>query len=311
MTPTRKIFALGALGVLLLGAGCGGGDSLAFSAETDDPLYQQSLQLKKQGRGSEALAGLLKVIERRGEQPSPESHLDAGLIYLEHIKDPVEAIHHFKKYLDLAPNSTKAALVRQKIDGARRELFRSMPGRPSDDQVGRFAGTGEVDQLRREIEDLRAENARLRGVAPAPYSRTSRGPVTPSDPMPLPSSETVVKVTAMPADFVPATVVPVTPMSETTQATMFGARPQPQAPAQSRPTTTAPRPATTTARPATTPTRPGGTAGKRHTIAAKDTLYSLSKRYGVSPEAIAAVNRDVLPKGVNSTLSPGMELKIP
>ncbi len=296
MSARHHFTVLVALGALLCGAGCGG-DSVATSAETEDPLYQQSLLLKKQGRSSEALTGLLKVIERRGEQASPESHLDAGLIYLEHIKDPVEAIHHFKKYLDLAPNSTKAALVRQRIDLARRELFRSMPGRPGDDQVGRFGGQELVERLQRENEDLRAELGRQRGSGPAPFVRTTRGPVD----LPAPTQATVLagmaplKIAPMPPDFAP-------PTNEVSMA------PAPQAYAARPPQVqTQPKQAGGTSRPQAA----GTVAGKRHSVAPGETLFAIGRKYGVKPEAIAAVNRDRLPSGLNSKLSPGMELKIP
>jgi LysM repeat protein len=52
-------------------------------------------------------------------------------------------------------------------------------------------------------------------------------------------------------------------------------------------------------------------AGRRHTVAKGDTLYSIARKHGVKVEAIAAVNRDVLGGGVNSPLRPGAELKIP
>lgn len=301
MTVRHQITAFFAIGALLLGAGCGGGDNQAFSAETEDPLYQQSQQAKKQGRSSEALTGLLRVIERRGEQPSPESHLDVALIYLDQIKDPVEAIHHFKKYLDLAPNSTQAALVRQKIDGARRELFRSMPGGPRDDQAARFSGQIEIERLQRVNAELQAENDRLRGNAPSPYNRTTRGPAEAVEPRPTVVSETPIKLMPTPVNTAPQMVMP-----QTSRAQMF----------TPRPTTPAPPPPSTspTTRPASAPTRPvtsGTVAGKRHKVAPKETLFRIAQKYNVTVEAIVTVNRDVLPKGVNSTLSPGMELKIP
>lgn len=300
MSARPSLSALFALGALLLGAGCSGGDNLAFTAETEDPLYQQSLLLKKTGRTSEALTGLLKVIERRGEQASPESHLDAGLIYLEHIKDPVEAIHHFKKYLDLAPNSTKATLVRQKIDGARRELFRSMPGRPNEEQAGRFGGVGELERLQREVErlqreneDFRAELGRSKSGGTAPFLRTTKGPVEVAAQVPtaIVTPEPQLQVAPPPSYNRPTAVEPLV----TTPPQNFGVRQSPT------------KPPATSGRPAPT----GTVAGKRHTVAAGEGLYAIGRRYGVKPEAIVAVNRDRLPNGMNSKLSPGMELKIP
>jgi hypothetical protein len=297
MSARPSISVFFALGALLCGAGCGGGDSLALSAETEDPLYQQSLLLKKTGRSSEALTGLLKVIERRGEQASPESHLDAGLIYLEHIKDPVEAIHHFKKYLDLAPNSTKATLVRQKIDGARRELFRSMPGRPSDEPSARGGGQSEllreIERLQRENEDMRAELGRSKSSGTAPFMRTTRGPVEVAEPVPtaILSPAPQIKVASVQPSFVLPTAEP--PAVATPQNN--GVRP----------------PSTKTGAVAGKSAPAGSVAGKRHTVAAGETLFAIGRKYGVKPEAIVAVNRDRLPGGMNSKLSPGMELKIP
>ena len=292
MTVRHPITALLALVALLLGAGCGGGDSLAFSAETDDPLYQQGKQLQKQGRNSEALTSFLKVIEKRGEQSSPESHLEAGLTYIQHIKDPVEAIHHFRKYLELEPNSKQAPLVRQRIDQSRRELIRTMPGRPSDDQAVRFGGQEQIDRLQRENDELKAELGRQRGSGPAPFLRTSRGPVevVASAPAPVLIEESPVKVAPLPPSFSPS---PAAPQLSTAQ--LYGGRQPPTKPSAS----------------ATKSGPPALAAGKRHTVAPGEGLYRIGLKYGVKPEAIAAVNRDVLPAGVSSKLTPGMELKIP
>lgn len=282
---------------------------MALSAETDDPLYQQSQQLKKQGRMAEALATFLKVIEKRGEQASPESNLEAGIIYYQHTKDPIEAIHYLRKYLEMEPNSQQAPLVRQKVELARRELFRSMPGRPSDDQAGRFGGQETIDRLQRENDQLRAEVGRQPGHMQATMFRTTRGPVEVAAPLPAPmpapmptstpgllpapvlrvGSELPLKV-APPPSIQPDSVAP-----RVIPAPVFGVRQQ-------------------TTKPVATPTRPGmsGTvAGRRHTVAQGEGLYRIGVRYGVKVEAILAVNREVLPAGVNTKLTPGMELKIP
>ncbi len=291
MSARRFLVMILALATLGLGAGCGGGDSVGLPAETDEPLYQQGKQLQRQGRDSEALATFLKVIEKRGEQSSPESNLEAGVIYSQHIKDPIEATHYLRKYLELEPNSKRAPLVRQRIETAKRELFRAMPGSPNDEQAARFNGQDLIDRLQRENDELRAELGRQRGNAPTPFLRTTRGPV---EAVEVPAAQAPVVIQGAPVKLVPTAqpyVPSPTPAPASTTAQLSGPR--------------------TPVTKAASPTRPGAAAGRRHTVALKDTLYSISRKFGVTPEAIAAVNRDVLPGGVSSKLSPGMELKIP
>src|SRR5688572_11207362 len=121
----RRSFATALTLLLLLGAaGCGGSDPVTLGAEADDGVYKQAKQLQKQGRDSEALTAYLKVIETRGDRESAESHLEAGLIYLRHIKDPIEAIHHFRKYREFKPTSPEAVRVGELIKTAQREFVR-------------------------------------------------------------------------------------------------------------------------------------------------------------------------------------------
>jgi LysM repeat protein len=63
-------------------------------------------------------------------------------------------------------------------------------------------------------------------------------------------------------------------------------------------------------RPAATPTTARPAGGKSHTVAAKDTLYSIARRYGVRVEDIVAANRAAVPS-VNTPLKVGTVLKIP
>ena len=95
-------------------------DGIAPLTQTRLLAFRQGQQRLREGRAPEALTWFLKVIDRRGVQNSPESHLQAGVIYLQYIKDPVEAYHHFRKYLELQPNSRESVLVRQQLDAAKR-----------------------------------------------------------------------------------------------------------------------------------------------------------------------------------------------
>jgi len=144
---------------LLLLAGCDGADRLVLGTETNEPYYRQGDQLKRQGRYQEALGAYLKVIERRNDD-APESHLEAGLIYQQYLKDPIYAIYHFRKYLELEPKSRQADLVRQRIDAAMRDFARTLPARPLEDQMLRLDLMNRIDELQKQNLELKEELAK-------------------------------------------------------------------------------------------------------------------------------------------------------
>ena len=134
--------------------GCERENASTTIMETDDVDYRRGKNYLRQGRNQEALAAFMRVVEKRGND-APESHLDMGILYQEHIKDPIAAIYHYRKFLELRPNSAQAELVRQRIDAAMRDFARTLPL-----QNG---GTGQVQRadLLNTIARLRAENSSL------------------------------------------------------------------------------------------------------------------------------------------------------
>jgi len=261
--------------LLLLVAGCERSDRLTLSAETDDPQYRRGQQLLKQGHNQDALGAFLKVIEKRGDD-APESHLEAGLLYQQYFKDPISAIYHFNKYIELQPNSRQADLVRQRKDAAMREFARSLPAQPLENQAARLELMSRIDELQKENLQLKDEIASLRqGEA----------------------GSTGVRAGAAPAE---TTSVP-----PTRRASLFN-------PTSTGPAGAAARPAPTGRTAATTAVNPPAAPGRRHVVAQGDTLYKIAQRYYGSgskwPEILEA-NRDVL-KNENA-VRPGMELRIP
>jgi nucleoid-associated protein YgaU len=168
MRPRILLRVLPALLALLLAAGCGRDAGSLLSAETDDSNYARGKELLKQGRDQEALTAFLKVIAARGDDAAPESHLEAGLLYQEKLKDPVAAIYHYRKFCELVPASPQTGLVRQQIDAALREFARTLPGQPLDSQSGDLLAT---------VARLQAENKQLRDqLAATPSGRAVRTP---------------------------------------------------------------------------------------------------------------------------------------
>jgi nucleoid-associated protein YgaU len=275
----------------LVGAGCGPGESLGLSAETDDAAYREGQQLVKQGRPQEALSTFLRVIARRGEA-SPESHLEAGLIYKQHIKDPIAAIYHFRKYLEQQPNSRQAPLVRQQIEAAKRDFGRTLPNQPLDSREVRLDGFDQRERLERENEQLRNELSILRGISgstPSSLGSVPRGATAESVDARLPAPAAADETSAI------------------TLAPIAKREPEPSADFQTPSNIVGAR---------SKASAPSPTGGRRHTVAAKDSLYAIAKKYygaatNARVQALIEANRDVLPAGAGTPLKEGMTLKIP
>lgn len=302
----RRPFALAlALLALLCGAGCGGGETATLGAESDDSAYKQAKQLQKQGRESEALTSYLKVIETRGDRESAESHLEAGVIYLRHIKDPNEAIHHFRKYLEFKPTSPEARRVRELVDTAKREFARTLPGRPMEDQSVRLQNVEELERMRRENEELRAQLATLRGGGALPMSG-QRSSGSPADSR-LRGSAASASGPSPVINLPPANTPLVYDAPVLQPAPVLAAPP----PATSRPATPAPRGATAAA----PNSRAATPAGRSHTVAPKDSLWSIARQHygsgvtGAKVRGIYEANRSVMKD--EGDVKPGMTLRIP
>lgn len=288
-----------------------------MSSEADEPYYRQGQQLVKQGRSQEALAAYLKVIARRGES-APESHLEAGLIYLQQIKDPLAAIYHFRKYLELQPNSRQAVYVRGLVDTAKLEFARTLPAHPLESQSERLEMLDQIDRLQRENEQLRAELTALRGGTPTPTVRTRSAADAG-----VPDSDTADGAPRQQPFF----TAPVAPAPEAAESPVSLAREPPTAGDDGQPVVQrAPYPPPqrpVPARPSVTsvPSRPGsGSAaaapatagGRRHLVVKGDTLFSLAQKYYGNRSRwrdIYAANRDQLPS--ENSLRLGMQLRIP
>ena len=293
-----------ALAALIFSAGCGRYDAASLTAEIDEPYYRRGKDLLRQGRNQEALASFLKVIDERGAD-APESHLELGILYQQHIKDPIAAIYHYRKFRELKRNSPQSDLVRQRIDAATREFARTLPAQPLDNQMERIDLLDRVDQLQRENLQLKDQLLGVRTEA-VNTSRVAASPV---------SSDSSAGAVAEPSDVLaPLAINPAeSPLAES---------PSPEPVVE----VSAPAPATVLVPPSVslrTPSRPtpsasappvAASSGKRYVVQKGDSLYSIAKRfYGTATNArvqsILQANRSVLANA--AALRPGMTLVIP
>lgn len=275
------------IGALLVGlVGCSDSDRFTYATETDEPNYREGHSLLKAGRRQEALTAFLKVIDKRRDD-APESHLEVGLLYVQHINDPLSAIYHFRKYLAQRPNSPQAPLVRQRIDAAIREFARTIPAQSLELQAQRVDLIATLDRLKQENESLKQQLAE---------ARASGGSAMPASP--APSS---TRATSEPADNSLSFSIDTQPIVRT--------RPAPSTPTRVTPSSPAP------AQKATTPSlrlTPSAAPGRTHIVRPGDTLSKLALQYYNNRSRwreIYSANLGVMRN--ESDLKVGMELKIP
>jgi len=124
-------------------------------SETDEKQYQLAQDYKTQGRTEEALDAFHRVIDARRD--APESHLEAGYIYLHTMKDPIRAIYHFDRYLQFKPQSPQASQVRQLIETAQKEFARQLPAQPYQGDLDRIDLMELVKTLKQENDSLKRD----------------------------------------------------------------------------------------------------------------------------------------------------------
>ncbi len=137
---------------ILVAGGCDIGKENIVK-ETNETHFVRGQDELRRGNVSEAMSAFLKVVEKRKD--APESHFELGRIYLDNMNDPIQAIYHFKKFLELKPNSQISPMVRQLIDTAQKKFAASLPESPFESNVRRM----ELEEL---LQKLQKENLELK-----------------------------------------------------------------------------------------------------------------------------------------------------
>jgi LysM repeat protein len=129
------------LATLLLLAGCGG-------AVERDPYVMRARDMKQRQMIDESIALYNKALARKPGLAA--AHMELGILYEQYRDDPVRAIYHYERFLELDPDAERKSVVQDLIRQARIKFAASLPDRPSE--------------AIREIDALRKENAVLRSM---------------------------------------------------------------------------------------------------------------------------------------------------
>ena len=186
-----KISSLTILLFALVGAssffcsGCGSSDLPGI--EENDSSYDRGRAHLRQGNEEEALDEFLSVTRRILQ--SPQSHIEVGrlLMKLESRRDPVAAIYHYRRFLELSPGSKEAATVEQLIVTAEREILRKLPGEPYIEHLEALGLREENNRLKRELSDMRVRLGLPLETADATQSPSASTSVAPPSVPPVPA----------------------------------------------------------------------------------------------------------------------------
>ncbi len=196
------------LGILVWG--CAPSD-VELIDETDERQYQLAKNFLGQGRTEEALSAFLRVIDAR--RAAPQSHLEAGYLYLRELRDPVRAIYHFDRFLQFEPQSPQAPQVRQLIETAEKEFARQLPAQPYQGELDRIdlmelvkSLRVENQQLNQELAAAKARVANLEAVLgqarrSSASPGTSAAPAAPGAPQPVAASPPAADPASVPSTY--------------------------------------------------------------------------------------------------------------
>ena len=161
--------------VASLVAGC---DKSPFDTRTERSLDQaEHKQAAQDYRGAvnsyeAALDGTVK---------SADVHFRLGLLYVDKLNEPVSAVHHFRRYLELLPTGPHAREAKANLDRLELTLATTLAG-------GTLITHTEAAKLKAENKDLKAQLALARN--PPPGAVTPGAPGATADHKLAPGSQT-------------------------------------------------------------------------------------------------------------------------
>lgn len=235
-----------------------------------------------------------------GTMLSAEAHYRLGLLYEDQFKNQIGALHHFERYLELAPQGQFAADVRTYVERLRLSVVSSLADGPVIPTREGARLKNENLELQKQVAELRkglqASQQAARGVAIAEAKAAAAKHQAPPPAMVVAATPPPAPPAATPEPevrrAVPVGVAAAAGATDTVSASGV----QPVTPSVTAPASQA-QPASGT---------------RTHTVVKGDTLAGLAQKYYRKSNQwpkIAEANKDVLPDPTKLKL--GMVLKIP
>jgi LysM repeat protein len=159
-------------------------------AQTDsdsNPNYKQAQQDLQNGNAQGAVADYQAALAANPKLAG--AHYELGAIYSQKLNDPISSIYHYRRFLELSPNTDKKDQVQAVIDKQGAAYASSLPnaGPSADDltklQTENAALKKQADDANNTITQLQAKltdaNAKLQAIAAAPAPAPAAAAIVP------------------------------------------------------------------------------------------------------------------------------------
>jgi len=149
----RKLLPVALAAMFAFACGCERSGPAAGAQAEGEANYQRAKKLSEQHDFEGAAEFYKRALSVNPELAS--AHLELGLLCDDKLGDPIAAIYHYRRYLELRPDSDKRQLVTDFIERAKLSLAAKLPQSPIIDP-------SELTRLQNEKAALLQENAVLR-----------------------------------------------------------------------------------------------------------------------------------------------------
>jgi tetratricopeptide (TPR) repeat protein len=149
----RRFLPFAFAGMLALSTACERSAPVSDATAEQEVNYLRAKKLNEQQDFQAAAEFYKKTLSVNPD--FARAHLELGLLSDEKLGDPIAAIYHYRRYLELRPDSEKRQLVEDFIERAKLSLAAKLPQSPVVDP-------GELARLQNDKVALLQENAALR-----------------------------------------------------------------------------------------------------------------------------------------------------
>ena len=198
------------------------------SAQTDtasNPNYKQAQQDLDNNNPSGAIADYEAALAANPKLA--KAHYELGVLYGDKMNDPVSSIYHFKRFIELSPDSDKKDQVQALIDKESTVFAASLPNSPAQNSEDYAKLQSENASLKKQVDDATATITKLQtqigkhhhdlAATTAPAAADTATPAAAPDASQLAASGDASAVTPAPAaastdgTTTPATTTPAAP----------------------------------------------------------------------------------------------------